>query len=159
MENGQPGISAPAPRVGRYLTLSPKAGIEPRNALSDLVQIADGDSVVVGIGQPATVAPGKAILRLRPFPTKFGAGLVCRTLPVSGSYFGCPPTDAPADFIDKQLGAIVGIEIALTKLLGKWKVSQNRPRADREGVVRGLAERADADSAAIADWVKEKLQS
>lgn len=68
-------------------------------------------------------------------------------------------TDAPSAFIDKQLGAIVGIEIALTKLIGKWKVSQNRPVDDRKGVIEGLTEGGDADSVAIAHWVKEKLQS
>jgi transcriptional regulator len=68
-------------------------------------------------------------------------------------------TDAPPAFIDKQLRAIVGIEIALTKLIGKWKVSQNRPALDRDGVVKGLNERTDADSLAIARWVKDKLQS
>jgi transcriptional regulator len=68
-------------------------------------------------------------------------------------------TDAPAAFIDKQLAAIVGIEITLTQLIGKWKVSQNRPDMDRAGVVEGLSEGADADSAEIARWVKEKMQS
>jgi transcriptional regulator len=68
-------------------------------------------------------------------------------------------TDAPASFIDKQLGAIVGVEIALTKLIGKWKVSQNRSLEDRAGAVRGLTERGDAESAAIARWVKDKSRS
>ena len=68
-------------------------------------------------------------------------------------------TDAPPAFIDKQLAAIVGIEIALTRLIGKWKVSQNRPDMDRKGVVEGLNERGDEDSSDIARWVKEKLQS
>ena len=36
-------------------------------------------------------------------------------------------TDAPVDYIEKMLGAIVGIEITITRLLGKWKVSQNQP--------------------------------
>ena len=67
-------------------------------------------------------------------------------------------SDAPAAFIDKQMGAIVGIEIPLTKLIGKWKVSQNRPAADRAGVVAGLSERNDADSLAIAWWVKRKAE-
>ena len=67
-------------------------------------------------------------------------------------------TDAPAPFIDKQLGAIVGVEIALTKLTGKWKVSQNRPAEDRAGVVDGLSARGDAESSAIAHWVREKSQ-
>jgi len=47
-------------------------------------------------------------------------------------------TDAPADFVETMLGAIVGIEITLSSLVGKWKVSQNRSAADREGVVAGL---------------------
>ena len=63
--------------------------------------------------------------------------------------------DAPADFIDKQLAAIVGIEIPIAKLVGKWKVSQNRPAADRANVVRGLAERTDAGSAGMADLVRK----
>jgi transcriptional regulator len=52
-------------------------------------------------------------------------------------------SDAPAEFIEKQLAGIVGIEIPIAKLVGKWKVSQNRPRADRGGVVEGLREMAD----------------
>jgi transcriptional regulator len=47
-------------------------------------------------------------------------------------------TDAPPDFVDSMLRAIVGIEIELTALAGKWKVSQNRPAADRAGTAAGL---------------------
>lgn len=47
-------------------------------------------------------------------------------------------TDAPADFVDQLVKGIVGIEITITKLTGKWKVSQNRSQADRDGVVAGL---------------------
>ena len=46
--------------------------------------------------------------------------------------------DAPADYIAQQMRAIVGVEIALTDLKGKWKASQNRNEADRAGVVAGL---------------------
>jgi transcriptional regulator len=49
-------------------------------------------------------------------------------------------TDAPDDFIATMLRAIVGIEIVLTSITGKWKVSQNRSVADREGISRGLAD-------------------
>ncbi len=49
-------------------------------------------------------------------------------------------TDAPADFVATMVGAIVGIEIVLSSLVGKWKVSQNRSGADRAGVGRGLVE-------------------
>ena len=49
-------------------------------------------------------------------------------------------SDAPADYIETMLGAIVGIEIVLSALTGKWKVSENRSAADRAGVVQGLRE-------------------
>lgn len=59
-------------------------------------------------------------------------------------------TDAPEPFIAAQLRAIVGIEIAIEAIEGKWKVSQNRPAADREGVARGLAgEGLDPDMAEL----------
>jgi len=64
-------------------------------------------------------------------------------------------TDAPGDFIEKMLGAIVGMEIPITKLMGKWKASQNRPAADRDGVVKGLGEMNNADAVAMAGLVTE----
>jgi transcriptional regulator len=58
--------------------------------------------------------------------------------------------DAPAAYIDTMLNLIVGFEFLIESLSGKWKVSQNRPQADRAGVVRNLRDAADADSAEIA---------
>lgn len=53
--------------------------------------------------------------------------------------------DAPADFVDKMVSGIVGLEIEITSLEGKWKMSQNRDAVDRAGVVDGLrAEGTDA---------------
>ncbi|WP_336490901.1 FMN-binding negative transcriptional regulator [Methylobacterium nigriterrae] len=46
--------------------------------------------------------------------------------------------DAPEPFLAAQLKGIVGIEIPISALAGKWKVSQNRPEADRAGVAAGL---------------------
>ena len=46
--------------------------------------------------------------------------------------------DAPADFIASQIKGIVGLEVPIARIQGKWKASQNRPMADREGVVTGL---------------------
>jgi len=59
-------------------------------------------------------------------------------------------TDAPEEFIAAQLRAIVGIEIRLSRLIGKWKTSQNRPAADQEGLVAGLRESDDAYAQAMA---------
>ena len=58
-------------------------------------------------------------------------------------------SDAPDDYVQQMLGAIVGIEIELTVLTGKWKVSQNRSAGDRAGVAAGLGGN-DADDNAKA---------
>jgi len=47
-------------------------------------------------------------------------------------------TDAPMRFTDGMLKGIVGLSIAVSRIEGKWKLSQNRPAADREGVIAGL---------------------
>jgi transcriptional regulator len=47
-------------------------------------------------------------------------------------------SDAPAEFTDRLLGAIVGIEISISRLVGKWKVSQNQPDANQRSVIEGL---------------------
>lgn len=52
-------------------------------------------------------------------------------------------SDAPAEFIASQLKAIVGIEIPITSIEGKWKMSQNRSDADRDGVIKGLSSPSD----------------
>jgi len=65
--------------------------------------------------------------------------------------------DAPPDYIERLLQAIVGIEIPLTRLVGKWKVSQNRPTADQLGVVAGLMSRADEQSKAMAALVHQHV--
>lgn len=46
--------------------------------------------------------------------------------------------DSPAGFIDKLMQAVVGIEIDITQLTGKWKVSQNQPLENQQGVLQGL---------------------
>lgn len=63
--------------------------------------------------------------------------------------------DAPAPFIERNLRMIVGFEFSIEALTGKWKMSQNRTRADRDGVVRGLSGTGDADSREIAGIVAE----
>lgn len=64
-------------------------------------------------------------------------------------------TDAPPDFIEKQLGAIIGLEIPIRRLIGKWKVSQNRPAQDRAGVVEGLSHEGSDAAAAMAEQVRQ----
>lgn len=63
-------------------------------------------------------------------------------------------TDAPESYVDAQLRGIVGVELVLTRLAGKAKLSQNRPDADVAGVVAGLRAQGDAASLALADAVE-----
>jgi transcriptional regulator len=62
-------------------------------------------------------------------------------------------SDAPPDYIDKMLAAIVGIEIVISEITGKWKVSQNQPGVNRAGVVVGLRGQGSDDALAIAELV------
>jgi len=61
--------------------------------------------------------------------------------------------DAPPPYIEKMLSLIVGFEFSIVRLTGKWKLSQNHPAANRQGVVQGLRESAAENSREIADMV------
>ncbi len=65
-------------------------------------------------------------------------------------------SDAPDAFIAGQLKGIVGIEIAIASLEGKFKASQNRAEADRAGVADGLAAEPGAHASAMRDLVKTR---
>lgn len=61
-------------------------------------------------------------------------------------------TDAPAEFVRSQLKGIVGLRIGITRLQGKWKMSQNRSEADRAGTAAGLVRRGETE---VADLVAQ----
>jgi transcriptional regulator len=63
-------------------------------------------------------------------------------------------TDAPPDFVRQMLGAIVGIEVRVERLVGKWKLSQNRSAEDRDGVARALAAETGAAGDAMVRWMR-----
>jgi transcriptional regulator len=63
--------------------------------------------------------------------------------------------DAPRNFIEGQLRAIVGIELEITRIEAKAKLSQNRPPADVEGVIAGLRERGDKESADAVERARD----
>ena len=68
-------------------------------------------------------------------------------------------SDAPEEFVGAMLKAIVGVEIEIVRIEGKWKTSQNQPEAAREGVVRGLTAQADERSLAMAELVKATIST
>lgn len=62
-------------------------------------------------------------------------------------------SDAPSDFVERMLSRIIGFEFLMSELKGKWKLSQNRSAADRQGVVAGLRERNSASAAEMLQWM------
>lgn len=70
-------------------------------------------------------------------------------------------SDAPADYIDKTMNAIVGIEIPVSKIEGKWKVNQNRSDADKQSVAEGLQQQGESQALAMRELVVQygKLES
>jgi len=64
--------------------------------------------------------------------------------------------DLPAPYLDGMLGGIVGFEIAVGRLEGKFKLSQNRPAADRPRIIAALEAREDEDARGIARLMRER---
>lgn len=62
--------------------------------------------------------------------------------------------EAPADYLDAMLGAIVGIELRVSRLEGKFKLSQNQSAANKAGVLAGLSAEAAAPARAVADAMR-----
>lgn len=62
-------------------------------------------------------------------------------------------SDAPPDYVEKMLKGIIGLEIPISRLQGKWKVSQNKDDADREGVARGLKNEASSAATQMSDLI------
>jgi transcriptional regulator len=68
-------------------------------------------------------------------------------------------SDAPADYLEKMIGAIVGVEIPIQKLAGRWKMGQNRSTPDQLGVVAGLLGKKDPQATSVAAVMQENLRS
>jgi transcriptional regulator len=64
--------------------------------------------------------------------------------------------DAPADYVASQLKGIVGLEMAIGRIEGKWKVSQNRSERDRDGVAKGLSDLNTTESLAMKALVEKR---
>jgi len=67
-------------------------------------------------------------------------------------------TDAPADFTEKMIGAIVGVQMPIDSIVGKWKISQNRPHTDKLGVAAGLRNRGSSDDIELEAMMRAALE-
>jgi transcriptional regulator len=63
-------------------------------------------------------------------------------------------SDAPPDYVEKLLGALIGLELKIERIEGKWKLSQNQKPQDHQGVIDGLLQENHYNAAAMAAWVK-----
>jgi transcriptional regulator len=62
--------------------------------------------------------------------------------------------DAPADYLDRQLGAIVGVEMRVQTLIGTFKLSQNHPQENIEGILAGFAKLGTPESKRLASFMR-----
>jgi len=76
-----------------------------------------------------------------------------------------PPRDGgwdarslPADVMDKLQRQLMGFEIEIARLEGKWKLGQNRTTEDRQGAIDGLRQSGDAEASIVADWMAAALR-
>ncbi|HBJ33920.1 MAG TPA: transcriptional regulator [Planctomycetaceae bacterium] len=67
-------------------------------------------------------------------------------------------SDAPKDSIDKMISGIIGIEMVITKMVGKWKVSQNQPAENQASVIEGLKNNLCPGSQAMATLVESRAK-
>ncbi len=65
--------------------------------------------------------------------------------------------DAPADYIERLVRNIVGMEVRVTSLEGKWKLSQNRPESDIAGVIAGLSAQGQGAAADVAREMSQRV--
>ncbi len=66
--------------------------------------------------------------------------------------------DAPKEYIAKMLPAIVGIEVDITSITGKWKVSQNQPEINKQGIFNALSDKTESNAKEIAELVKIHME-
>jgi transcriptional regulator len=68
-------------------------------------------------------------------------------------------SDAPEDFTEKLIEAVVGIEMVITRLIGKWKVSQNQPPQNQRSVIQGLNAGGQSEAVAMAAMVSAGVKN
>jgi len=68
-------------------------------------------------------------------------------------------SDAPEDFTEKLIGAVVGIEMVITRLSGKWKVSQNQPPQNQRSLIQGLNASGQSEAVAMAALVNAGVKN
>ena len=170
MSNVQPGILAPCPKLARYLSFSLEAGAKPGRAIKTLVELADGDSAVVGFGQPLVRVLGGEIPGLRVFPTHFGSGLV---LPSSSAALWCwlrGDDRGKLLHAGRKIIAVVSTAFSLDSVIDGFQFDNGRDltgfvdgtenpkgkKASAAAIVRGAGAGLDGSSfVAVQQWIHD----
>jgi putative iron-dependent peroxidase len=170
MNDVQSGILAPVPKLARYLSFSLRAGCKPVRALKALVELADGESTVVGVGQPLVRALGGEIPGLRVFPTQFGSGLI---LPSSSAALWCwlrGDDRGKLLHAGRHIGDAVDSALALDSVIDSFQYDDGRDltgyvdgtenpkgkKASAAAIVRGQGVGLDGSSfVAVQQWVHD----
>jgi transcriptional regulator len=63
-------------------------------------------------------------------------------------------SDAPQEYVEKLIGALIGLELKIERIEGKWKLSQNQKPKDHQGVIDGLLQESHQSAATMAAWVR-----
>ncbi len=66
--------------------------------------------------------------------------------------------DAPEDFLDKLLQGVIGVEIPISRIEGKWKTNQTSTEGDKKGVISGLLDNGGEEARAMALLVEQTLR-
>jgi transcriptional regulator len=107
-------------------------------------------AVVHAHGMPSAITDAQGLLRIVNFLTNIHEDHLQKTQ-------GKVPwqvSDAPTSYIESLLNAIVGIEIPISKVEGKWKTSQNQQASQQQGVIAGLNGLGTSESLAMAKLVQ-----
>ena len=170
MDNVQSGILAPPPRLACYLTFSLKSHGAVAPAISSLLDIVDGNKVVLGFGYPVVGALNRQIDGLRIFPSFFGSGLALPSTP-SALWFWVRANDrgqllhlarkitdtiAPAFDRESILDAFV---YDTGRDLTGYEDGTENPKGDKAvaaGIVQGKGQGMDGSSfVAVQKWVHD----
>jgi len=134
---------------GLAIFLGPDAYITPRwyqTKKEDGKVVPTWNYIAIHVRGPVTFFDDRE--RLREVVTKL------TTKHESGAKYPWMVTDAPPEYIDSELRSIVGFEMPIIRIEGKWKMSQNRPEADRKGAISGLDERNDSRDAEVSAEIR-----
>ena len=156
--------------VGHFARANPHGRLPADTPIPALVIFTGPDAYITPSWYPAKAETGRVVptwnyaivhaygtLRLRDDPAFLRAHLDSLTARhEAGRPYPWQVSDAPDDYIAAQSKAIIGVELLVDRLEGKWKMSQNRSHADIDGVIEGLGVSPAPRDVEVAELVRDR---